>query len=309
MLLIASMHDVHSDRIDLNLLVVLQALIAERSVTRAAERIGLSQPAMSHALARLRRALDDPLLVRTPRGMEPTPRARAMAEPLDRALEDLARAVAPTAKFDPTRARRRLRVATDDYLELILMPKLLARLWREAPRIDIRVTSAGRQSGNDLAEGRVDMIIDPVSAFESLPGAYSQRIFDERFVCIVRKDHPMVGKRLSLDTFVALPHALVSPAGRPGGIVDTALAKLGLSRRVAIQVPHFVVAPEIVRQTDVILTVGERIARADREGLRILEPPLALPGFTVSTIWHERNHADPAHVWFRSMIADVAKSL
>jgi DNA-binding transcriptional LysR family regulator len=303
------MHDVHLRDLDLNLLVVLRALIAERSVTRAAAEVGLSQPAMSHALARLRTALGDQLLVRTPRGMEPTPRAKAIAEPLERALANLREAVnAPTA-FDPKRARRGFRIATDDYLELVLMPQLLARLWLEAPGINVRILNSSGRSGHDLAEGRIDLIIDPVSAFGPLPGAYSQRIIEERFVCVVRADHPRVRKRLTLDTFVALPQALVAPGGRPGSIVDAALAKRGLRRRVALEIPHFLAAPHIVRHTDVILTIGERIAQAMADGLRILAPPIELPRFTVETIWHERHHADPAHTWFRHVVAEVAKEL
>lgn len=303
------MHSVHLGNLDLNLLVVLHALITERSVTRAAAEVGLTQPAMSHALARLRKALGDPLLVRTPRGMEPTPRAKAMAEPLERALADLREAVSSPTTFDPRRARGRFRIATDDYLELILMPKLLARLWQEAPGIDLRLSSSSSRSGHDLAEGRIDMIIDPVSAFGPLPGAYSQRILEERFVCVVRADHPRIGKRLTLEAFVELPHALVAPGGRPGGIVDAALAKRGMRRRIAIAVPHFLAAPAIVRQTDVILTVGERIAKALGDGLRILSPPIPLPRFSVETIWHERYHADPARSWLRHVVAEVAKGL
>ena len=303
------MHSVHLEGLDLNLLVVLQALIAERSVTRAAAEVGLSQPAMSHALARLRKALGDPLLVRTPRGMEPTPRAKAMAEPLERALIDLREAVSAPTIFDPGRARGRFRVATDDYLELILMPKLLARLWQQAPGVDVRISNSSGRSGHDLAEGRIDIIIDPVSAFGPLPGAYSQRILQDRFVCVVRADHPGVGKHLTLETFLALPHALVAPGGRPGGIVDAALAKLGLRRRVALEIPHFLAAPAMVRETDIVLTVGERIAQALGDGLRILSPPIELPRFSVDTIWHERHHADPARVWFRRVVAEVAKGL
>jgi DNA-binding transcriptional LysR family regulator len=118
-----------------------------------------------------------------------------------------------------------------------------------------------------------------------------------------------VGKRLTLDTFVALPHALVAPGGRPGSIVDTILAKRGLRRRVVLEIPHFLAAPSIVRQTDVVLTIGERIARALGDGLRILSPPVPLPRFTVETIWHERHHGDPAHAWFRHVAAEVAKGL
>lgn len=303
------MQDVHLHRLDLNLLVVLQALLAERSVTRAAERLALSQPAVSHALARLRRSFGDRLLVRTPRGMEPTPRAKAMTEPLERALADLTRAVSSPGEFDPRRARGRFHVATDDYLELVLMPRLLARVWREAPGIDIHVHNVSARSGHDLAEGRIDFIVDPLDALGQLPGAYSQRILDERFVCIVRAGHPALGKPLTAKAFASLSHALVVPAGRPGSIVDTALAKLGLRRRVAIAIPHFIAAPAIIRETDAIATLPRRIALTLGDGLTLIEPPIALPTFTIETVWHERNHNDPAHAWLRACISEVSRGL
>ncbi|HET7714432.1 MAG TPA: LysR family transcriptional regulator [Bauldia sp.] len=312
MLVIVLMHDVHEDSLrglDLNLLIVLKALIAEKSVTRAAALLGLSQPAASHALARLRKALGDRLLVRTPQGMEPTPRARAIAEPLERALADLARAINRPGPFDPARARRRFRIATDDYHEIVLLPRLLARLWHEAPGIDIRVTPVSDRSGRDLAEGRIDLIIDPVTVLGPLPGAYAQRILDERFVCAVREGHPAVGKKLTLEVLVKLPHVLVAPAGRPGGVVDAALTKLGLRRRVAVEIPHFLAVPAIVREIDAVATMPERIARAFGAGLRILAPPIDLPSFTIETVWHERHHGDPAHAWFRGLVAEVARSL
>lgn len=303
------MQDVHLRRLDLNLLVVLEALISERSVTRAADRLGLTQPAVSHALGRLRKSLGDPLLVRVPRGMELTPRAQAIARPLARALDDLAAAVRPPAQFEPASASRRFRIATDDYLERLLLPKLLARLWRAGPGIDIEVTTAGPRSGHELADGPLDAVIAPTGVIGRLPGAYTQHLFDERFVCLSRARHPAIGRKLTLDDYVSLPHLLVSPGGRPGSVVDSALARLGLRRRVAITVPHFLAALPIVRQSDAIVTIGRRLALASREGLRIHAPPLELPGFDVSLFWHERDHADPAHIWFRRMVAGTARAI
>ncbi len=272
------MQDVHLQGLDLNLLVALDALIAERSVTRAAERLGLSQPAVSHTLARLRKALGDPLLVRAPRGMELTPRAQSIAAPLARALSDIAAAVRPPGSFHPARAKRRFRIATDDYLGRLLLPKLLARLWQEGPGIDVEVAVAGPRSGHQLADGLVDAVIAPAGVIGRLPGAYTQHLFDERFASLSRIGHPAIRRRLTLDAFVALPHVLVAPGGRPGSIVDTALAKLGLRRRVAVIIPHFLAALPIVRQSDAIVTIGRRLAVASRDGLRIHAPPLDLPG-------------------------------
>jgi DNA-binding transcriptional LysR family regulator len=309
MLLIEFMQDVHLHSLDLNLLVALDALIAERGVTRAAERLGLSQPAVSHALARLRKTLGDPLLVRSPRGMDLTPRAQGIAAPLARALVDLAAAVRPPAPFDPAASTRRFRIATDDYPERLVLPKLLARLWREGPGVEVEVMTTGPRSGHDLADGLADAVIAPAGVIGSLPGAYTQHLFDERFVCLSRVRHPTIGRRLTLDTYIALPHLLVSPGGRPGSIVDKALSKLGRRRRVAVVVPHFLAALPIVRQSDVVVTIGRRLALASREGLRIHAPPLELPGFGVSLFWHEREHGDPAHAWFRRIVASVAKTI
>jgi len=305
------MHDMHLAQLDLNLLVALRALLAERHVTRAAKSVGLTQPAMSHALARLRKVTRDPLLVRTPRGMQPTPRAEAMREPLERALADLAGVLAGPPGFDPATSTRRFTVATSDYVELVLFPTLLASAWREAPSIDIRVTNLGPGATEHLAEGTVDLAIGPVGNFGSPPprGIRAQKILEDTFVCVVREDHPAVKGRLTLDEYCALPHALVSPRGQSGSIVDTVLAKLGKKRRVALEVPHFLVAPHAVRATDLVLTLAKRVADvfAPALGLRRLEPPVELPGFSMSVVWHDRFQSDAAHAWLRGVIAAAAK--
>ena len=314
MLVIATMQHTNLEGIDLNLLVALRALLAERHVTRAAARVGLSQPAMSHALARLRELLGDALLVRTPSGMQPTARAAAMTLPLARALEDLGRVLASPEAFEPSRSTHKFRIATNDYMELVLFPRLLARLWREAPGVDVRVRNHGVRTHDDLAESRVDLAMGVTGQFgtpDPPTGIRVQRLVSERFVCIVREDHPTVKKRLSLDEFVSLPHALVAPRGESGSVVDTALARLGKKRRVAVEVPHFLVAPHVVRETDVVLTVAARVASClgPLLGLRQLAPPLELDGFSMSMVWHERQHADPAHSWLRGLVAAVAKTV
>lgn len=307
------MHEVNIAGLDLNLVAALHALVAERHVTRAARRIGISQPAMSHALARLRERLGDPILVRGARGMQPTPRAEAMREPLERALGDIARVLSPPEAFDPARARRRFTIATNDYAELVLFPALLERLWREAPGVDVRVTTLQASGETELREGRAHLAIapSPLYAGAAAPGVFVQRLFSDRFVCVVREGHPVVKKRLSLDAFCALPHALVSPRGEGGGVVDEALAKLGKKRRVAILLPHFLVAPHVVRATDVVLTLAERVARslAAPLGLVRVPPPLEVPGFGMVMAWHEQNHGDAAHAWLRALVADVARGL
>jgi DNA-binding transcriptional LysR family regulator len=269
---------------------------------------------MSHALSRLRELLGDPLLVRTPSGMQPTARAEAMAVPLERALDDIGRVLASPAPFDPAQSTRKLRVATNDYMELVLFPRLLARLWAEAPGIDVRVRNIGSRVNDELAGARVDLAMGVMAQFGSPEpplGIRMQRLVSDRFVCVVREGHPLVKKRLSLDEFVSLPHALVAPRGESGSIVDTALESLGRKRSVAVEVPHFLVAPHIVRETDVVLTLAARVANSlgPLLGLRQLAPPIELQGFSMAMVWHERQHADPAHAWVRALIAAVAKTL
>jgi DNA-binding transcriptional LysR family regulator len=308
MVRIPTMQGMHLDRLDLNLLRALDVLLAERNVTRAAERLGLSQSAASHVLARLRRAFGDPLLVRAPGGMQPTERAAHLAGPLAEALEGIARAVRPPDAFDPARARRTFVVATDDYLEQVLMLRVLPRLWREAPGVDVVVQPVTGRQVEDLTEGRIDVAISVAGAVPPLTSIYTQHLFSERFVCLLRPGHPLAG-RFDLAAFASLPHALVAPAGRSGGIVDRALEQLGLTRRVAIRLPHFLAAPSVVRSTDVVLTVGERLARAIASDLVILPPPLELPGFDVALFWPGRHRVDPAQRWFRGLIAEVAREV
>jgi DNA-binding transcriptional LysR family regulator len=221
--------------------------------------------------------------------------------------------VAPTP-FEPAHSTRRFRIATNDYIELVLLPRLLARVWGEAPGVDVRVSNLGSEPNDDLAEDRVDLAIGVTGQFgdpEPPQGVRLKRVLSDRFVCVVREGHPIIKRRLSLDEFVALPHALVAPRGASGSIVDTALARLGKKRRVACEVPHFLVAPHVVRETDLVLTLAERVARSlgPMLGLRQLAPPLALEGFSMSMVWHERQHADAAHAWLRAAIASVAKEL
>jgi DNA-binding transcriptional LysR family regulator len=307
------MQAVHLEALDLNLLVALRALLAERHVTRAAARVGLSQPAMSHALSRLRELLGDPLLVRTPNGMRPTPRAEAMAAPLERALEDIGRLMTSPAPFEPRLSTRKFRIASNDYMELVLFPRLLRRLWTEAPNIDIRIINLAEAVNVDLAEGRLDLAMGVVELANPDPprGIRSLDLVSDGFVCVVREDHPVVKKRLSLDDFVALPHALVAPRGEDGSVVDSALARLGKKRRDEEVWDLHRHAPHVVRETDLLLTLAARVAAslAPLLGLRRIPPPLELTSFTMAMQWHERQHVDPAHVWLRELIAAVAKDL
>jgi len=296
---------------DLNLLVAFDALVAEGSVTRAAARVGLTQPAMSHALGRLRKLFGDPLLVRTPQGMLPTPRAQELIVPIRHALGEIDRALTQQPAFDPKSARRPFSLACVDFGTLVVVPPVLARLRVEAPGADLLVRPLRSDHiERQLAEGEVDIGIGVLADFES-KAVLRRKLFEERFACVVRAGHPAVGASLTLAEFVSLDHALIAPRGALGGHVDRALARHGLRRRVALAIPHFLAAPIVVSRTDLILTLPERVARtmAAMLPLRIVEPPLEVDGFTVSQYWHERQSRDPAHTWFRALVAGVCRGI
>jgi DNA-binding transcriptional LysR family regulator len=301
------MNDLHG--IDLNLLVVLDALLAERHVTRAAARVGLTQSAASHALGRLRDLLDDPLLVRGPRGaLVRTPRAEALAPALARALDQVREALRGEPGFDPTTARRTVRIAASDYAELLLLPALLDRVARLAPGVDLWAVPLRDDPVPDLAAGDVDVSIGVWRSRAFPSGFYERRLFDDRFRVVVRGAHPAAQQRLTLARYLALPHLLIAPRGTAGSYVDDALAALGHTRRVAAAVPHFLVAPHVVAATDLVVTLASRIAAvlAEPFGLLSLPPPLELPTFTTSLLWHERAHHDAGQRWLRDQLLAVS---
>lgn len=293
--------------IDLNLLVILDAVLAERSVTRAAARVGLSQPAMSNALARLRALLDDPLLVRAGSAMEPTPRALELAAPIHQALESIRRTLAPAPSFDPRSSSHVFRFCSADDLELTLLPRLLEQLKRKAPGIDIEMRRVAGRAEEDLRTGRIDLYL---GVWPSIPPALERHLLrQETFACIARKGHPLIRSRLTLEDFVSVGHVLVAPSGRPGSVIDTALSDQGLGRRVVLRTPHFSIAPLVVARSDLIATLPRAVAMAFAEvlPLRVYAPPLDTPGFPVHMVWHPRTHEQPPHRWMRQLLMDLAQ--
>src|SRR5512143_3358639 len=235
-MLIHIMQTMHLAGLDLNLALVLDALLTERSVTRAAKRLGLSQSATSHALARLRDALGDPLVVRTPHGVAPTARAQTMAEPVKTALALLAGALLTKPEFDPRTAQRRFDIAATDYTELLLLPPLVAQLDRRAPRLQVWLRPVATDVFTSLQRGEVDLVVGVFSPDEIGPDLRSMVLLQDRLVCMVRNGHPLLRKRLTPARFAAAKHALVSPRGTQGGPVDSALAERGLARAVTVAV-------------------------------------------------------------------------
>jgi DNA-binding transcriptional LysR family regulator len=290
---------------DIGLLRCFAHLHRECHLTRAARRAGLSQPAMSRVLGRLRDAFGDPLFVRTPTGMVPTPRADALAPEIDAVLASVDALVRPTA-FEPARLSRRFTIAMSDMFEADLVPRLLDALASAAPNAALTTRPIDDQPIDALAVGHVDVMIGV--RMNMARDAIAAKLFEDGFMCAVRAGHPGVGKRLTLARFCELPHVQIAPRGEPGGAVDDALHALGMSRRIVARTHGFVAAPAIVASSDLVLTAPTRVLRrfAKPFGLRLLEPPLELPRFGVWYGWHPRFHADPAHAWLRAQIAEVA---
>lgn len=298
--------------VDLNLLVALDALLAERSVSRAALRLGLSQPATSHALARLRAHFGDPLFVRTPEGMVPTPRAMAVAEPLRVALEAARAAFEGPRKFEPSRAERLFRLSVADGMAALLLPTLVERVSQQAPSVDLALSPVAQIDAVDrmLLDGALDAALVPTT-FERA-GIQRRLLWKERFVCVLRAGHPLSRRRsLSLDEWLALRHLLVAPRGAPGSIVDDALAAKGRRRRVALQVPQFLLAPTVIERSDLAWTAPARVAEAlaSRFELVIKPLPIELEGFSVFLRWHERFDRDEGHRWLRAKLIEASRSL
>ena len=288
---------------DLNLFVVLDALLEEGSVSRAARKLGLSQPATSNALARLRDTLDDPLFVRRGSQMLPTPRALEIAAHVRAGLGHLDAALAPPAQFDPGVAERTFVVAANDLGSFLLLPWLMPLLAREAPRVTVRVAPYAPQRPFDAMQaGTIDLILG--SPNRRPPGVESETVLEERFAVAVRDGHPRVRKRLTLKQYVELEHLLVAPLGGSRGYVDTALDALGLQRKIAVFIPDFLLAPHIVARTDLVVTQARRVLEdlGAVLNLRVFDPPVPLSPFPVAIMWDERRTSEPAHRWLRSAV-------
>jgi DNA-binding transcriptional LysR family regulator len=297
-------------RYDLNLLPIFLALMEERSVTRAAERLGMTQPALSNALSRLRTTLQDQLFIRERYGIQPTPIALELAPVIAEALSRLDDAVLGQQAFDPARAERLLTIAPNGYVEFVLVPAIVARVGKVAPGIRIRLTPYS----NDLTETGVvsgttalvlGRIVDPP---ENL---VVQHLMDEGLACVVRAGHPEIDDSMTRDQFERLKHVNVVPPGRMRAGLFQALAQQQLKRDVAISVTNFFAVAEMVAVTDYCATLPQQICRrlAHDSRLKVLPSPVDLGTFPVDMAWHVRYRHDPAHRWLRSLIGDVAAEL
>lgn len=297
-------------KIDLNLLIVLRSLLATSNVGQTAKLLGMSQPATSRALASLRELLDDRLFVKSGSKMKPTPRALELREPLEEALSGVLRVLEPAAVFDPASSQRRFRIATTDYGATVVMPRFAPRFFGTAPNADLDITPLTPSSFDELGSNDLDLLF---YSDNPIPSALrAKEIFRESFACIVRADHPVAqiaGGNIGLDDYLNFAHILVTIAGGRTGPVDRALSSMGRERRIALVLPYFVVAALAAANSDLILTMPYRAAKAfaDSMNLTILKPPLELGDFGYRIVWHERVHDDPGHVWLRRVISNVVR--
>lgn len=293
-------------RLDLNLLVIFDALMSERNVTRAARRIALSQPAFSNALSRLRQFLDDELFIRGPEGMLPTPRALELAPQVRMALATLETSLERSA-FEPATATRAFTVQTSDYLVSTVMPALMRHLAERAPGVDVRIVPPDHRTQQLLDAGEIDFAL---GGYGELPERFGVAIVDDNdFACMMHAKHPLARGRLDLERYAAAKHLLITPRGDPSGFVDEALAAHGLVRRIALTVNHFSVVPAIIAESDLIVTMPRRMAEgyARLYGLVLRPSPIETAALYshIRLVWQKRLAAHPAYDWFRALLLEV----
>jgi DNA-binding transcriptional LysR family regulator len=308
--------------LDLNLLRVLDVLMQERRVATAAQRLQLSQPAVSNALARLRKAMGDELLTRAPNGMEPTEFAKSLHATLQPALQAIEQSLQAKAAFDPASSRWQARIAMTDIGEIVFLPALLAHAAQAAPGLtietlrDSQAKSFASASGitTAMAEGRVDLAMGWLP--DVTQGLYQRKLFSQHYVCIARTGHPLLSNRvggkkpkLTIDKFLSAEHIAIRAEGTGHTKADETLqgmGKAGQQRKVKLRVPSFLSVPQIVSQTDLIATVPEKLAEqcAKPFQLQVIPHPVDMPAFELKMFWHRRVHTDPANQWLRALIVE-----
>lgn len=292
--------------IDLNQLVLFQQLMVERRVSKVAENLGLTQPAVSNTLAKLRRQFGDELFVRTPTGMMPTPFAEQLAEPIGYALGMIHSGLNQNTRFDPASVKRSVTIGMTDIGEIVFLPKLVERLRQEAPGVSlVTVRTTATNLRDDMEAGKVDLAIGPLPQLKA--GFFQRRLFRQRYVCLFRKGHPLDRRRLSLADFKAAEHLIIVSAGTGHGKVDELIRRAGVERQVRLTIPHFVSVGHLLRSTDMVATVTERLAESLIEpfDLKCQPHPVDLPEIAINLFWHAKVHRSPAHQWLRGVVFDL----
>ena len=292
--------------IDLNLLVVFNQLLIDRRVSKVATNLGLSQPGVSNALARLRKLTDDPLFLRTPKGMEPTPFAEQLAEPMAHALQVIHAAINQRASFDPGTSKRAFTIGMADVGEIYFLPKLMKELARVAPGVSlstVRNTAVNLQ--DEMEAGHVNLAIGLLPQLKA--GYFQRRLFRQRYVCMFRLGHPLDKRKVSLSEFSAAEHVVVISEGTGHGQADELLRRQEVARKVVLTVPHYVAVGHILHDSDLVATVPERLAQAlvDPFRLAYVPHPAKLPEIAINLFWHGRYNKDPANVWLRSLVIQL----
>jgi DNA-binding transcriptional LysR family regulator len=292
--------------IDLNQLVLFQQLIVERSVSKVADKLGLTQSAVSNTLAKLRRQFGDDLFIRTPKGMMPTPFAEQLAEPIGYALGMIQSGLNQHSRFDPASAKRSVTIGMTDIGEIVFLPQLVDRLRQLAPGVSlstVRTTTTNLR--DDMEAGKVDLAIGPLPQLKA--GFFQRRLFQQRYVCLFRRGHALDRKSLSLADFKAAEHLIIVSAGTGHGKVDELIARAGVERNVRLTVPHFVSVGHLLRRTDMVATVTERLAESLVEpfDLSFRPHPVDLPAIAINVFWHAKVHRSPAHQWLRGVVFDL----
>jgi DNA-binding transcriptional LysR family regulator len=320
MISIPSIFYMNISKIDLNLLVYLDVLLRERNVTRAAEELGISQPAMSNSLRRLRALFNDPVLVRTSDGMTPTERALELQPLVRNVLAAAELAVLPKTVFDPSESERIFRIMASDYTEATLLPKLLQRLSAEAPAVRLDIMTPSDVSFHDVERGKVDLVIN---RFDSLPQSFHQiHLWDDSFSCVLRADNPII-KNWNLDAYLQAKHVWVSKTGMGVGVgmssddvqrlgwVDEALAKIDTKRVITLFTRHYQAALLLAEHNDLIVTIPTLAANSMLENthVAILEPPFDIPRMRLKMVWSPLLQHDPGHRWMRKLIKSVSEDI
>jgi DNA-binding transcriptional LysR family regulator len=293
------------EELDLKLLKVFDEVYKTRSVSRAAENVGVTQPSISIALAKLRKHFQDPLFVRTSDGMQPTPYAADLIRPVRDGLGLLDGAMRHRATFDPAQSDRAFCLCLTDISQAVMLPTMLNHLKRIAPAIQLEIVPISSETPRMLESGDADLAVGFMPQLEA--GFYQQKLFQQRFVCVVREDHPRIKSRLSLKQFVDEDHIVVTTSATGHWILDKTLEAKGVVRRVAVRLPDFLGLASIVAGTELLACVPERLGEVMRQAakVKLLAPPVELPSYLVKQHWHERYHHDPANRWLRGVVAEL----
>ena len=295
-------------KVDLNLFIVFDAIYTEANLTRAGQIVGITQPAVSNALARLRETFNDPLFVRTAQGMVPTPMAQNIIGPVRNALSLLRVSVQESRIFNPLQASKNYRISMTDLTEAIILPSLFQRLHRSAPAVTVEsFLSKRRETTKELAAGRLDFAVD--APLNTDPQVRHVKLMEDNYVCAMRKGHPLASKKtLALDDYLGVAHIHISSRRSGLGYVDLALGKLGIQRKIALRSQHYLMASHVLHSTDMVMTVPERFAR--RNDLHWMALPVSdVPAVETHLYWHESTDHDPANRWMREQIVDLCQSV